>query len=145
MTLTALSGGMTLDDLRARLSRAGFVEVDELTLDSVAANVEHFVLLPLDNPAQRPEFADLAVILPEVLRQFDGTGVRFEVAFASPPASAALARRFGVFRQPALVFLRHGAQVGAIEGLRDWHEYVQTFARLRDARPGSDTAIGAAP
>ncbi|WP_310634318.1 hydrogenase [Paraburkholderia sp.] len=128
MTLAPLSGGLTLDTLRERLARHGYVEVDEHTLDGVAARTAQLVLLPLDNPAQRPEFADLLVILPELLSQFGDDA--FTVAYAGPPAAAALARRFGVLRQPALVFLHFGALAGTIEGLRDWREYVQAFARL---------------
>jgi hydrogenase-1 operon protein HyaE len=131
MTLMALSSGPTLATLRERFAQQGYAEVDDTTLDAVAARSAHLVLLPLDNPAQRPEFADLLVILPELLRQPGLQG--FDVAFACPPASAALVRRFGVLRHPSLVFLRHGALAGVINGLLDWGDYVREFARLRDA------------
>jgi hydrogenase-1 operon protein HyaE len=144
MTLTVISGGLTLAALCERLAECGYAEVDDTTLDALAARSPWLVVLPLDNPAQRPEFADLLVILPEILRQ---PGLQaFSVAFARPPASAALVRRFGVQRHPALVVLRHGALVGVIDGLRDWADYVQTFTRLREAPlPGSPGADAAAP
>jgi hydrogenase-1 operon protein HyaE len=138
MTLAAISGNMKLDTLRERLTGLGYAEVDETTLDDLARDLAWLVLLPIDNPAQRPEFADLLVILPEILRRpgFE----MFRVVFACPPASAALAQRFNAQRHPALIFLWHGAPAGVIEGLRDWGEYVRTFAQLRDA-PMPDPTI----
>ena len=149
MTLPTLSGGLTLAALCERLAQHGYAEVDETTLDAVAARSARLVLLPLDNPVQRPEFADLLVILPEILRQ-PGLQGAFAVAFARPPASAALVQRFGVLRHPALVILQHGALAGVIDGLRDWSDYVQIFMRLRDAPDAplsgpESAATGAAP
>ncbi|MEX3936866.1 hydrogenase [Paraburkholderia phymatum] len=59
----------------------------------------------------------------------------FRAAFAIPPASAAIANRFGVLRHPTLIFLREGCCLGAIEGLRDWQDYLQCFTRMRTELP----------
>jgi hydrogenase-1 operon protein HyaE len=130
----------TLEQLRTRLCKQGFLELPsdlpgnlDDTLRNAAADATNLIILPLDNPAQRPEFFDLAVVLPEVLGQFAaGT---FRVAFTCPPMSAAIVKRFGVLRHPALVFLRDGRYVGSIEGLRNWQDYLQSFAQLRDQAP----------
>jgi len=127
----------TLELLRARLSSQGFLalgaDLSDRALREAAPGATNLVILPLDDPAQRPEFFDLAVVLPEVLGQFE-TGA-FRVVFTCPPQSAQIVRRFGVLRHPALVFLREGHYVGAIEGLRDWQDYLQSFAQLRTQAP----------
>lgn len=130
----------TLEQLRARLLKQGFLElqsglsgIPDDALRQAASGAANLVILPLDNPAQRPEFFDLAVVLPEVLAQFEPD--TFRVAFTCPPDSAAITRQFGVLRHPALVFLHDGHYIGSIEGLRDWQDYLQMFARLRDQAP----------
>jgi len=133
MTTQGTSGAPTLEPLRERLLKQGFLEVESDTLDGVAAGTGMLVVLPLDNPAQRPEFFDLAVVLPEIVSRFGHDA--FRAAFACPPASAAIAKRFGVLRHPALIFLREGRYIGAIEGLRDWQDYLQSFARMRTEAP----------
>ena len=133
MTTLRTFAAPTLEHLRERLLEQGFLELQNDALENVAAGGTMLVVLPLDNPAQRPEFFDLTVVLPEVLRQFEpGT---FRAAFAGPPASATIAKRFGVLRHPALIFLREGRYVGSIEGLRDWQDYLQAFAGMRTAAP----------
>lgn len=133
MTVLRTSAAPTLEHLRERLLERGFRELQNDALESVAAGGTMLVVLPLDHPAQRPEFFDLAVVLPEILRQFE-PGM-FCAAFAGPPASTAIAKRFGVLRHPALIFLREGRYVGAIEGLRDWQDYLRSFAGMRTAAP----------
>jgi len=124
---------MTPEHLRERLLQQGFLELQADTFDEVAAGIGNLVVLPLDSPAQRPEFFDLTVVLPEILSQFPRD--TFRAAFVSPPASATIAKRFGVLRHPALIFLREGRYVGTIEGLRDWQDYRQSFARLGTEPP----------
>ncbi|RQH07066.1 hydrogenase [Paraburkholderia dinghuensis] len=134
MTTPATSTAPTLERLRGQLLGHGFTELVPDTLDDVAAaGTGMLIVLPLDDPAQRPEFFDLTVVLPEIVHQFGPDA--FRVAFACPPDSAATAKRFGVLRHPALIFLREGRYVGSIEGLRDWADYVQSFARLRTEAP----------
>ncbi|WP_233869348.1 hydrogenase [Paraburkholderia adhaesiva] len=142
MTTPATSTAPTLERLRGQLLGHGFTELALDTLgDDIAAAAsaaaasaaEMLVVLPLDNPAQRPEFFDLTVVLPEIVRQFGPD--TFRVAFACPPDSMAIAKRFGVLRHPALIFLREGRYVGAIEGLRDWADYLQSFVRMRAEAP----------
>jgi hydrogenase-1 operon protein HyaE len=137
MTTLRPSTAPTLERLREQLLGHGHTEVTLETLDDVATRAGMLVMLPLDNPAQRAEFFDLAVVLPEILRQFgpDTGSDTFHAAFACPPHSLAIAKRFGVLRHPALIFLREGRYVGAVEGLRDWADYLQSFARMRTQAP----------
>lgn len=125
---------LTEAGLRDRLLALGYREIDADQLDALAQGVARLIVLPLDSPERFPELADIAVILPEVLRQFpDGC---FQVAFCSPATSGALCRRFAVHRHPALIFFRHGAHIGTLAGLLDWADYLREFAALlRGSQP----------
>lgn len=121
-------------------SRHGFRELQPDDLDGYAG-AGHTVLMLIEDPVRVKETLDLAVIAPEVVAAFPG---RFRVGVLLPEAARAVQPRYGVRRWPALVVLRDGAYVGAIEGLRDWDEYVREFARLLEAEPSRPPTIGIA-
>lgn len=50
-------------------------------------------------------------------------------------------QQYGVARAPAVVFLRDGAFVGVLNGIRDWGEYQAEVARLLDG-PAQPRPIG---
>ncbi len=100
--------------------------------DAFAARAGDTLLFFADDPERIKETLDLAVILPEIARAFAG---RFEVGVLLPEVANAVARRYGVRRWPALVLLRDGQYVGAIEGLRDWDEYRFQVMRLLEIDP----------
>jgi hydrogenase-1 operon protein HyaE len=94
-----------------------------------------------EDPVQYRETLDLAVIVPELAQAFAG---RFRVGLLLQAPARALAPRFGFRRWPALVLLKEGKYVGAIDGLRDWQEYVDEIARLLEAEPTRPPSIGIA-
>lgn len=94
-------------------------------------------LLLTEDPQRNPEVLDACVILPEALRAASDVVPWVADAEASP----ALMRRYGVARAPAVVFLRDGEYVGALNGIRDWAEYQVEFARLL-AGPAQPRPIG---
>ena len=59
--------------------------------------------------------------MPELVRAFPG---RFAVGVLLPEAAREFHVRYGFRRWPAVVLLKDGAYVGAIDGLRNWDEYV---------------------
>lgn len=116
----------------------------ELTAESF----DHFVAAPgrtlvffSEDPVRQRETLDLAVILPELHRGFGGA---FRAAWLAPEAAKALHRRYGFRRWPAFVMLADGEYVGAIDGIRDWDEYVAEMQRLLVAAPSRPAAHGAA-
>ncbi len=121
-------------------SRHGFRELQADDIDAYAG-AGHTLLVLFEDPVRVKETLDLAVIAPEVVAAFPG---RFRVGVLLPDAARAAQARYGVRRWPALVVLRDGAYVGAIEGLRNWDEYVQDFARLLEAEPSRPPSIGIA-
>jgi hydrogenase-1 operon protein HyaE len=100
--------------------------------DAFVSRPGHLLLFFADDPERIKETLDLAVILPEVASAFRG---RFEVGVLLPAVANAIAPRYGVRRWPALVMLRDGEYVGAIEGIRDWEDYRFQVVRLLEIEP----------
>jgi hydrogenase-1 operon protein HyaE len=122
-------------------ARHGFTEVAAGTFDAFANAPGHALLLFVEDPARYKETLDLAVIAPQILRAFPGV---FRAAVLLPEAARAIAARFGFRRWPALVVLRDGAYVGAIDGLRNWDEYLADIARLIGAPVTRPPTLGIA-
>jgi hydrogenase-1 operon protein HyaE len=123
------------------LTRHGFTEVDAANFDAFTAQAGHVLLVFTEDPVRYRETLDLAVIAPEIARAFPG---RFAVGVLLPEAARALHQRFGIRRWPACVLLRDGDYVGAIEGLRNWDEYLNETAALLAAPARRPPTIGVA-
>jgi hydrogenase-1 operon protein HyaE len=122
-------------------TRYGFARVDAASLDDFAAAPGHALLVFTEDPVRFKETLDLAVIAPEVVRAFEGS---FRVAVLLPADARKAAPRYGFARWPALVVLKDGQYVGAIDGLRDWSEYVEETQRLLATTPTRAPSIGIA-
>lgn len=119
--------------------RHGFVRVAAGdALEAFASSGDSLVLLT-ENPRQCPEAWDLAVVLPEVLKQFAG---RVRPGVATPAESAEIARRFAVTRFPALLFQRDGHYVGVMEGMRDWASFAPAIEHMLASPVGRAPGIG---
>ncbi len=127
--------------LEQLVSRHGFVAVDAESLDDFIHAAGHAMLVFTEDPVRYKETLDLAVIAPEVARAFAG---RFRVGVLYPDAARKVAPRFGFARWPALVMLRDGDYVGAIDGLRNWDEYLDETQRLLTAEPIRPPSVGIA-
>lgn len=139
---TAETAPRTLHPLIAQLfSKHGYAEVDAGNLDAFRQQSGHALLLFTEDPLRVRETLDLAVIVPELTRAFPQ---RFRVGVLLPEAARPLHARYGFRRWPAFVVLRDGEYVGAIDGLRNWEEYVQEVARLLDAAPTRPPTVGIA-
>ena len=99
------------------------------------------LLVFTEAPALYRETLDLAVIVPELVQAFAG---RFRTGVLLPAAARALAPRYGFRRWPALVLLKDGDYVGAIDGLRDWQVYVDELSRLLESEPTRAPTVGIA-
>ena len=122
-------------------SRHGFAPVDVDSLDAFATAPGHALLVFTEDPVRYKETLDLAVIAPEVARAFAGC---FRVGVLLPAEARKVAPRYGFARWPALVVLKDGQYVGAIDGLRNWEEYVEEMQRLLAAEPTRAPTIGIA-
>ena len=122
-------------------SKHGFVAVDASTVEEFLREAGTAVLLFMEDPMRVRETLDLAVIGPELTQVFAG---RFRVGVALVDAARALQPRYGFRRFPALVMLRDGEYVGAIDGVRNWQDYIDEMCRLLAAPPTRPPTIGIA-
>ena len=94
-----------------------------------------------EDPAKVPETWDLTIILPELVDA--SVAVRaLRVGLLPPEAARPLAARYGLRLWPALLAVRGGAYLGAIEGLKDWHDYARLLPELLAAEPSRPPSIG---
>jgi hydrogenase-1 operon protein HyaE len=122
-------------------SRHGFVPLAPDAVDEFVHAPGHTLLAFTEDPVRYKETLDLAVIAPEIARAFPGS---FRCAVLYPDAARKVAPRFGFARWPALVVLRDGEYVGAIDGLRSWDEYIDETAALLRAEPTRPPSVGIA-
>ena len=127
--------------LEQLFTRHGFAQVDLGTLDAFADAPGHALLVFTEDPVRYKETLDLAVIAPEVARAFAG---RFRTGVLLPADARKAASRYGFARWPALVMLKDGHYVGAVDGLRNWDEYVEDVQRLLAAEPTRAPTVGIA-
>lgn len=118
-----------------------FANIAGAEFDRFRPRAGHTLLFFSEDPGRFRETLDLAVILPELDRAFAG---QFTVGVLLPEAARQIAPRYGFRRWPALVVLRDGAYVGAIDGLRNWDDYLGELATLLAAEPTRPPAIGIA-
>lgn len=122
-------------------TRHGYTDVGDDGIEAFASRAGHTLLLFTADPIRVKETLDLAVIVPELVRAFPG---RFAVGVLLPEPARLVQPRYGFLRWPALVLLKDGQYVGAIEGLRAWDEYLATMAALLEAAPARPPTVGIA-
>jgi hydrogenase-1 operon protein HyaE len=103
------------------VEQEGAVRLDESTLAAFVAAPGEAALFFTEDPMRFREVTDLAVILPQLSR---AASRRFRMGVLPPPLANAHAATYGVRKWPAVVFVREGAWLGNIEGLRDWSDYL---------------------
>lgn len=127
--------------IAALFTRHGFESIDAGNIDRFVEAPGHAMLLFIEDPLRVRETLDVAVIVPEIAKAFAG---RFRVGVLLPEAARQLYTRYGFRRWPAFVVLRDGAYVGAVDGLREWNEYVETVDALLRAPPSRPPTVGIA-
>jgi len=126
--------------LQQLVTRHGFTPLDADTVDDFAGE-GHALLVFTEDPVRYKETLDLAVIAPEIARAFAG---RLRTGVFLPAVSRKAAARYGFARWPALVVLKDGEYVGAIDGLRNWDEYLVDMQQLLAAAPRRAPSVGIA-
>ena len=77
--------------------------------------------------AQRPEGLDVAVVVRELLTNYQG---RLRVGLIDRRDETALMTRFGVVVTPAVVYMRDSQPVELVARMRDWPVFAQACDRL---------------
>ena len=122
-------------------AKHGFAELCAESFDGWANEPGRAIVVFTEDPVRYKETLDLAVIAPELAKAFAG---RFRCGVLLPPDSRKAAARYGFARWPAIVMLKDGRYVGAVDGLRMWQEYVEDMQRLLEAEPTRAPTIGIA-
>jgi len=120
-------------------SRHGCTELKSDDIEAFLARPGHALLVFTEDPMRFRETLDLAVVVPQLQRAYPD---RFAVGVLLPEAARQVQRRYGFQRWPALVMLKDGHYVGAIDGLRNWDEYLQEMQALLDAAPSRPPTVG---
>jgi hydrogenase-1 operon protein HyaE len=115
--------------------------LDAASFDAWAQAPGRALVVFTEDPNQYRETLDLAVIVPELALAFAG---RFRAGVLLQVAGRAIAQRYGFKRWPAVVMLVDGQYVGAIDGLRDWQDYLDDMQRLLEAPATRPPTIGIA-
>jgi hydrogenase-1 operon protein HyaE len=123
------------------MAKHGLSDLDQAGFQAFMDDPGAGVVLLTDEPDTAAENWDTAVIFPELLAAM---GNPLRAAIMRPEHARSLMTRFGLGRLPALLFLRDGGYVGAIEGLRDWSEYVDECAAMLQKPVSRAPSIGIA-
>lgn len=110
----------------------GYPVLTEATLRGFLESHEEVVVFFTENADKFPETNDVAMILPELVRAFDG---RFSAAVLSLADQRKLQMQYGFREWPTLVFLRGGDYLGAISRVQDWNVYLSEINRILASGP----------
>jgi len=109
-------------------SAAGVFGADRLN-QTVAAG--DWLVFFAGEAGKRPETADLAVILPELVKSRTTTAGRaLNIAVVKPEEEEALSAEYGVLVKPTVVFVRDGNIKGLVPRIKNWAEYEQKLAEF---------------
>lgn len=109
-----------------------YEEVDLQNHDAFVAHAGMNVLFFPGDPQTVRDATDVAVILPELVRAFDGR-LRAGVVTDTFGDGLQLKRQYGFTEYPALVFVRDGGYVGTVSRVQDWADYLERVGGLLDA------------
>ena len=123
------------------VAKHGIPELDQAGFQAFMDTPGNGVALLTEEPDTAPENWDMAVVFPELLAVI---GANMRAAVLRPESARALQTRFGLGRLPALLFVRDGGYVGAIEGLRDWSEFVAECAGMLQKQVSRAPSVGIA-
>lgn len=122
--------------IEAMIKKYQYPVVDESNIDQFVGNCDECVLFFTENPERFPESNDVAMILPELVKEYGG---RFEAAVVASSAQRVLQARYGFNEWPTLVFVRRGVHLGAISRVQNWSDYIVQINAL--LQKNSDSII----
>lgn len=116
------------------LTELNYVEVSLDNHDEFVAEPGMNVLFFPGDPTTVKDATDVAVVLPELVRAFDGQ-LRPGVVTDVFGDGAVLRRQYGFTEFPSLVFVRSGDYVGTIMRIQDWSDYLERIDKMFVAAP----------
>lgn len=116
----------------------GYPCLDQNSFDAFIRSTPLSVLFFTEDPKRFPESNDVAVILPELVKQFP----QLTPAVVDRSAEKALQGRYNFAVWPALVFLKEGRYLSAITKVQDWDNYLADIPSILALEPRRDPGIG---
>lgn len=116
------------------LDELQYAEVSLANHDAFIAEPGMNVLFFPGDPGTVKDATDVAVVLPELVRAFDGQ-LRPGVVTDVFGDGKTLKRQYGFSEYPSLVFVRSGEYVGTITRIQDWGDYLDKISDLFIAAP----------
>ncbi|HET7203816.1 MAG TPA: hypothetical protein VFI92_10665 [Steroidobacteraceae bacterium] len=101
--------------------------VRRATLQEFLARHPRALLFFTGDVAQRPEGLDVAIVVRELLKQYDG---RLALGLVDRRDETALMSKTGVVVLPAVAFVADGRTVDVVARMRDWNSFAQAAGRL---------------
>ncbi len=122
-----------------RTIEAGFEELNPENFEEFIKRPDLSVLLFVENPNKMKETMDALVIAPELVKSCQPI---VNKGIVTPPHARKLATIYGFRRWPAMVFVKDGAYLGAVDGLRTWAELVAEVDKIIHSAPSFPPSIG---
>jgi len=116
----------------------GYPVLDAGNIDSFIEATPWTVLFFTEDPARFQESLDVAVILPELVKQFP----QLTPAIVARKDDHLLQARYSFTAWPTLVFLAQGKYLGAISKVQNWDDYLRDIERILAATPRRNPGIG---
>ncbi len=116
----------------------GYPLLNRDNVDAFIANEEECVLFFCENPERFPESNDVAMILPELVREYGG---RFTAAVVDTDIQRERQGIYGFSEWPTLVFLRQGDYLGHVSRVQDWMDYLIKINQILISEPRKATGI----
>ena len=116
------------------VSDLGYPEVSMENHDDFVATPGMNVLFFPGDPKTVKDATDVAVVLPELMKVFQGS-LNPGVVTDTFGDGIKLKRMYGFTHYPSLVFVRDGGYVGTISRIRGWEEYVSSINEFLVAEP----------
>jgi len=115
------------------LAKTGLPRLTEATFIEFTRSAPKAVVFFSESPQKYPESNDVAMVLPEIIKEFpDIAG-----AIAAAESEHQLQKRFDFTVWPALAFFKEGQYVGAITGIQNWDDYLAEIAKLMSKEVGN--------
>lgn len=118
--------------LQSIIDREGYCVVGHDELDAIAEPMVFSMLFVAGDADRIAESNDVAVVVPELDKVFQGAVTPLVVDRKS---EREIQRRYRFNAFPALVFLRHGEYLGAITRIQDWTDYLRDIPEILQREP----------
>ena len=117
----------------------GFEQIDSDSFEAFLKKDGLSLILFVDDPNRMKETMDAIVIAPELAKSCQ---LIKNKAVICPPQARKLSAIYGFKRWPAMVFVRDGAYLGAVDGLRLWSQLVAEVDEIIQRSPSFPPSIG---